>query len=98
MRPGPLLVLSLPLWGCGLTVVDGITVREASYNERRAEILARAERDLPCPRGEITTRLLEVHPSGDVDRLAVKGCGREVVYAPGPEGFAMETSPPAPER
>lgn len=98
MRAPTLLSFALLLAGCGTTVVDGITVVQAPYEESLGKILARAETDLTCPRDQLTTRLLTVTVHADVRRMAVTGCGKDVVYARTAEGFAIETSPPPPER
>jgi hypothetical protein len=98
MRALALAPFAALLAGCGLTEVDGITVYQDRYDDSRAQIMARAESELGCPRAELTTRMLTVTVHADVRRMNVKGCGKDVIYARTDDGFAIETSPPPPER
>jgi hypothetical protein len=83
---------------CGTAVIDGVTVLKDDYDHARQEILTRATVELACPRASLTTQVLNVVPAGNLSRLAVRGCGKDVVYADGVDGFRIETSPPPPER
>lgn len=81
--------------GCGTMVVDGITVIKDDYERDREQILRQATIDLACPQPSLSTQVLRVDVHADVIRLAVRGCGKDVVYAPNGEGgFAIETSTP----
>ena len=91
-----LLSTVLLLQGCGTIVVDDVTVMKDDYDRSRDQILRLAVTELPCSREQLTTKVLAVTVHADVKRLAVKGCGKDVVYARKDGSFALESAPPPP--
>src|SRR4051812_22045338 len=98
MRTAFSVLFAIFVTGCGTIVVDDVTVMEDDYARSRDQVLRLASGELACPREQLATKVLAVDVHADVRRLAVKGCGKDVVYGRSGDAFAVETSPPPPEK
>jgi hypothetical protein len=83
---GLVAVLAL---GCPSTlVVDGITVRQDSWQEAEVEVTDQDKSDLGCE--DITLKLMAVHPAASPTKIGAAGCGKNTIYVPGDNGWVQQ--------
>lgn len=92
-----LSALATALAACGTITVDDVTVMEDDYHRSRDIVLNLATTALPCPRHELTTKVLAVTVHANILRMQISGCDKEVVYTRTGDGFAPEAAPPLAE-